>query len=438
MPAEMPVEPAVIEPGFIAPEQYVKPDLTALNASAGFWASVSAAAGPDETTPAAAPTADPFDSVAPPALEPERPATAVLPSAFDPLAPPVTAGSSGLPAAASLSSGVPDPLGAAPGPAAPIFQPLSAAPAVEPAAPPAAEVPLPELPKPKDRAEVFRATRAALDDIFAPKTAAAAPVEPGGRGEARPQAAPRNGTLDLGDTGAQAAEALSATGQPAGDAADELVRRFVPAPQESLLEQVGYVPAGVAQPALPEAQQRDPLAPFQVEPVEADKAEYHDMPEGLAPPGRSASLNDIFGESETDPAAAAAVAAEARPGPLPAQPAGTALPPPVDIVASIGRIGDAAFWAELITMYRSEVETRLSTAERALRLGDDEALRHEAHTIKGSSAELVLEGMRSYAMQLEKLAQAGDLATAAVVIVDMRSEFERFKAYLAQKRPDLA
>jgi signal transduction histidine kinase/DNA-binding response OmpR family regulator/HPt (histidine-containing phosphotransfer) domain-containing protein len=381
---------AVHQPAPEAPP--AKPDLAALNASAGFWASVGAT-GQGEAP--AAPPAPPV-AAAPPAAS--SPARDTLASSFD---------------------AVPS----APAPPAPAPPVASEAPAPA-AAPPAA----PEAPRVPDRAEVYRATREQLNDIFSPRPAAAA-VPPDADAVQPPSiVSPVVSLPGSADPLRQASEA------------EELVRRFAPAPQESLLDQLGYSATGGASAA----PARDPLAP--AAPAPAPTA-YHDTPEGLAPPPRAAAtgLDAIFGGTpgETPVGAPASAPVPAPPAvAAPAPPAAAPAPeaysgPPIDIDMSMSRIGDEAFWGELVTTYRSEVEQRLATCERALRLGDSEAVRHEAHTIKGSSAELVVEGVRQCAMQLEKLAQTGDLTAAAPVCSAMRAEFERFKRYLLERRPDL-
>jgi HPt (histidine-containing phosphotransfer) domain-containing protein len=347
---------------------------------------------------------------------------------------------------------------APPAPFAPVATPaIAPVPLPEPSAAPAEPVEAsPEAARPKDRAEVFRATRAQLDDIFSPRPQSAVQPEPVPAAEPAPAwTAPTAPSVTFaaaepaGPQPPSLASNVSALGgglPPVDSAAasEELVRRFAPAPQESLLEQVGFAPAATTYPA-PAA---DPLAPA--------PAFGQLSGDPLAPPVASHSpvLADPLAPAQFAPAAPP-VTALFSPAPAEVQAAvpgaavelttatltsgdGGPQAPPLDIETSQARIGDEAFWSELITMYRHEVEDRLSTIERALKLGDEEAVRHEAHTIKGSSAELALEGMRGYAMQLEKQAQTGDLAAAAGTAVAMRTEFERFKRYLVERRPDLA
>jgi HPt (histidine-containing phosphotransfer) domain-containing protein len=350
-----------------------------------------------------------------------------------------------------------------------------------PASEPAVEA-VPENVRPKDRAEVFRATRAQLDDIFSPRpappavapspTAAApappvapafsAPVEessPAWASPTSPAAVPFAAAELNGPQPPSLASNMSAPGgnvPPLDSAAasEELVRRFAPAPQESLLEQVGFATSQsapsttFASDALPPAPApaaswpADPLAPMVGGPSTASTTPATAVAAAPAPAQPAPALDSIFG----GPAPAVEPPAEEQVSTTPTGLTTASLTSgsngpqaaPLDIEASMGRIGDDVFWSELITMYRREVEDRLSTIERALKLGDEEAVRHEAHTIKGSSAELVLEGMRGYAMQLEKQAQAGDLGTAATTALAMRQEFERFKRYLAERRPELA
>jgi HPt (histidine-containing phosphotransfer) domain-containing protein len=109
---------------------------------------------------------------------------------------------------------------------------------------------------------------------------------------------------------------------------------------------------------------------------------------------------------------------------------------PIEIDESIARIGDETFWVELMQTYLVDIEQRLSQSEAALREGNFEVVHHEAHTIKGSSAEMAISGMRELALVIEKLAQSGDLDSAAPLMARMRGEFMRLKVYLASQRPE--
>jgi HPt (histidine-containing phosphotransfer) domain-containing protein len=195
-------------------------------------------------------------------------------------------------------------------------------------------------------------------------------------------------------------------------------RQFAPAPQESLLDQLGY--------DAPRFEPKPP--PIPEAPVEVAAPEPEPEPE------RARDLQSIFDAPEdgveAQPAAAAPVAA-----PTPAPPA-LLNKFPLDIQASIDRIGDDTFWVELMQTFIAEVEQRLAGAGEAVRSGHAEKLRHEAHTIKGSSAEMAINGMRDLALQLERLAQAGDIDSAAPVLATLRGEFMRLKMYLASQRPE--
>jgi signal transduction histidine kinase/CheY-like chemotaxis protein/HPt (histidine-containing phosphotransfer) domain-containing protein len=96
----------------------------------------------------------------------------------------------------------------------------------------------------------------------------------------------------------------------------------------------------------------------------------------------------------------------------------------LDIAASISRANDEGFWYELLAAYVDDVQSRLPLLRQALVEKDASTLRGHAHTIKGGSAEMVAEGMRSIAAQLEDAGR--------------KSEFEAAKTYLSQLEQEWA
>ncbi|MEZ5338549.1 MAG: response regulator [bacterium] len=92
----------------------------------------------------------------------------------------------------------------------------------------------------------------------------------------------------------------------------------------------------------------------------------------------------------------------------------------LDIEASVERTGDREFWEQMIGLFVSETRTRLETIRGAVQNGDSLKVQREAHTLKGSSAEMMAERIRSTAQELEQLGRGGDLdgADGLVEILD--------------------
>ncbi len=136
----------------------------------------------------------------------------------------------------------------------------------------------------------------------------------------------------------------------------------------------------------------------------------------------------------------AGVGAQNTPSPagghaLPAGAGAPAPPPaqPLNIAASISRAADEDFWYELLGAYVGDIETRLEHLRQALRAGDAAELRGHAHAIKGSSAEMVAEGMRSIAAQLEQAGQRGDVQAAGELLMYLEQEWARLREALHEQ-----
>jgi CheY-like chemotaxis protein len=106
---------------------------------------------------------------------------------------------------------------------------------------------------------------------------------------------------------------------------------------------------------------------------------------------------------------------------------------PIDIAASIERTGDAAFWAELIQTYLEEAPNHLKQIEQALESGDSEELERHAHSLKGASAELMAEGMRELAFEVELAAKQNTVSVVPDLLGRLADEFSRLEACCAKE-----
>jgi PAS domain S-box-containing protein len=125
--------------------------------------------------------------------------------------------------------------------------------------------------------------------------------------------------------------------------------------------------------------------------------------------------------------------AHSEPGPpASSHPAAREYPPgPMDIAASQARVDDPGFWVELIKAFLEETQGRLHALQIALAESDDEVFIREAHTIKGSCAEVCIEEMRETAYELEQMGKAGQLAASAPLLDTLRASFAQLEAQLA-------
>jgi HPt (histidine-containing phosphotransfer) domain-containing protein len=98
--------------------------------------------------------------------------------------------------------------------------------------------------------------------------------------------------------------------------------------------------------------------------------------------------------------------------------------------------GDRAFEAELVAVYLEDTAARIQRLPNLLAAGDFTALKREAHTLKGSSANVGGVGLSRLALALEHSALAADVPTCTVIIGQVQNEFDvverTFEVHLAR------
>jgi len=99
--------------------------------------------------------------------------------------------------------------------------------------------------------------------------------------------------------------------------------------------------------------------------------------------------------------------------------------------------GDLDFERELIDLYLSDMEPRLSSLELCVQRQDAEGLRHEAHAVKGSSGNAGARGMQHLAQQLETMGASGEMACAPEVLSSLLAEFREVGYFLRAYRKSL-
>jgi CheY-like chemotaxis protein/HPt (histidine-containing phosphotransfer) domain-containing protein len=99
-------------------------------------------------------------------------------------------------------------------------------------------------------------------------------------------------------------------------------------------------------------------------------------------------------------------------------------------LAHLAKITQANFelQQELLELFIQQAETNLQKAQAALKFGDIQALCHNAHQLKGASANVAVIGMPELAAELERQAQANHLGEAIALIGELHQKLEHLKS----------
>lgn len=108
--------------------------------------------------------------------------------------------------------------------------------------------------------------------------------------------------------------------------------------------------------------------------------------------------------------------------------ASCATPPVWDKAGMLKRIMDNEKLAgRLVEIFLSDIPQRIQSLEQALETSDVTGVVRQAHTIKGSSANVGGEALRALALEMEKAAKGGDLNAVRTRMNDLRVEFHRLQ-----------
>jgi PAS domain S-box-containing protein len=108
-------------------------------------------------------------------------------------------------------------------------------------------------------------------------------------------------------------------------------------------------------------------------------------------------------------------------------PAVEAAAPPLDVKQSLARAGDPEFWHVLLASFAEETPRRMEAAAAALSAGDLALVQREAHTIKGSAAEIAAQPLGEAALALELAAKGGDAQAAQELYDALTVEWGRLR-----------
>lgn len=91
---------------------------------------------------------------------------------------------------------------------------------------------------------------------------------------------------------------------------------------------------------------------------------------------------------------------------------------------------DTAFERELLQVFVTDCAERLTRLERAVKAQDDEAIRREAHTIKGAAANIGAEQLRDCALGLERAGNAQEYEFVRERVTELRAAFDEVRLFI--------
>jgi HPt (histidine-containing phosphotransfer) domain-containing protein len=94
---------------------------------------------------------------------------------------------------------------------------------------------------------------------------------------------------------------------------------------------------------------------------------------------------------------------------------------------------DTEFELELLTMLAEDVKIHIEDLRRAVVDRDAVAIAHEAHYIKGASANVGIVSITALARQIENLAREQQLNETTALIEQMAIELAHLETYLATR-----
>jgi HPt (histidine-containing phosphotransfer) domain-containing protein len=94
---------------------------------------------------------------------------------------------------------------------------------------------------------------------------------------------------------------------------------------------------------------------------------------------------------------------------------------------------DPEFELELLTMLAEDVKIHIEDLRQAVVDRDAEAIAHEAHYIKGASANVGIVKMTDIAKQIELLAREQLLSDTATLVEQMSIDLGHLETYLATR-----
>jgi HPt (histidine-containing phosphotransfer) domain-containing protein len=94
---------------------------------------------------------------------------------------------------------------------------------------------------------------------------------------------------------------------------------------------------------------------------------------------------------------------------------------------------DPEFELELLTMLAEDVKIHIEDLRQAIVDRDPIAIAHEAHYIKGASANVGIISITKSAKQIEQLARTEQLAETTALVTQMAIDLGNLETYLATR-----
>ncbi|HEY1922622.1 MAG TPA: response regulator, partial [Tepidisphaeraceae bacterium] len=114
-------------------------------------------------------------------------------------------------------------------------------------------------------------------------------------------------------------------------------------------------------------------------------------------------------------------------------------PPPIEVASLLKRCrGNQKLMERLFTTFASLIAGQMSSLDQAMASADSAALARLAHSIKGAAANLDAGDVRKSALELEKLASAGELAGAEAEISQLKEKVRECLAFIEQSKGSTA
>jgi HPt (histidine-containing phosphotransfer) domain-containing protein len=87
--------------------------------------------------------------------------------------------------------------------------------------------------------------------------------------------------------------------------------------------------------------------------------------------------------------------------------------------------GEPDVLTEVLQMFLSEVPPRIDRLRNAWNAGDIQGMYRAAHSLKGSAGNIGAKRLYDVARQLDDLGRAGDVASSAPLMDELRIEFDK-------------
>jgi HPt (histidine-containing phosphotransfer) domain-containing protein len=103
---------------------------------------------------------------------------------------------------------------------------------------------------------------------------------------------------------------------------------------------------------------------------------------------------------------------------------------PIDYHVALEEFGDEDVVNDVVDQFLEKVETQIQDMKEALSAQDVEALRRNAHAIKGGAATLEAKPLAGVAKQMEHLCKSHDVQAIPSALENVIAEFDRLRIYV--------